>query len=180
MWNTGEIVQPAHWLTARPRSRHPKALPRVSMSMSGCFSSVSQAGPIRGFSASLTAVAAWPQGGIPATQETEQVSLSRPAPGTTSFGFLARRPAMFRRVCGTRWQGAAQAGSAANLSTRTSQSRPGTSVHWGETVKATSRSKRWPAMLNVLKANTESDLDSAFASLVRLGTNALLVAQEPS
>src|SRR6266699_1378550 len=26
----------------RPRSRHPKALPRVSMSMSGCFSSVSQ------------------------------------------------------------------------------------------------------------------------------------------
>src|SRR6266567_578320 len=30
----------------------------------GCFSSVSQAGPIRGFLASLTAVAAWPQGEI--------------------------------------------------------------------------------------------------------------------
>ena len=46
MRNTGEMVQPAHCLTVRPRSRHPKALPRVSMSMSGCFSSVSQAGPI--------------------------------------------------------------------------------------------------------------------------------------
>src|SRR5438552_7922859 len=33
----------------------------------GCFSSVSQAGPIRGFLASLTAVAAWPQGEIAAS-----------------------------------------------------------------------------------------------------------------
>ena len=34
--------------------------------------------------------------------------------------------------------------------------------------------------LHVLKASTESELESAFASLVKLGISALLVAQEPS
>src|SRR5438128_10958835 len=41
----------------------------------GCFSSVSQAGPIRGFLASLTAVAAWPQGVIAASKKSSRGAL---------------------------------------------------------------------------------------------------------
>src|SRR5215831_12549016 len=51
----------------------------------------------------------------------------------------------------------------------------------------TSSSKSWRnppralgLRLHVLKASTESELESVFASLVKLGISALLVAQEPS